>query len=108
MGIWDGWIKSAVPGFLVVLGAAAAAPIVLPALAGIARPLAKAALRLYFEMADDVREVVADHQPQRRKSPGLVQHLLSGKTEELVTQGLAGEAEDTVAETVVAMVAEIL
>ena len=72
------------------------------------RPLAKAALRLYFEMADDVREVVAHHQPQRRKSPGLVQHLLSGGTGELVTQGLEVEAEDTVAETVVAMVAEIL
>ena len=108
MSIWDGWIKSAVPGFLVVLGAAAAAPIVLPALAGIARPLAKTAIRFYFEVADDVREVVAQHQPQRHRSPGLVQHLLSGGTGELVTQGLEVEAEDTVAETVVAVVAEIL
>ncbi len=108
MGLGDGWIKSAVPGFLTVLGAAAAAPIVLPALAGIARPLAKAAIRFYFEVADDVREVVAQHQPQRHRSPGLIQHLLSGGTGELVTQGLEVEAEDTVAETVVELVAEIL
>ena len=108
MGIWDDWIKSAVPGWLMVLVAAAAAPIVLPALAGIARPLAKAAIRLYLEVADDVREVVAHHQPARRPPPGLVHHLLSGGTEELVTQGLEVEAEDTVAETVVELVAEIL
>ena len=108
MGIWDGGIKSAFPGFLVVLGAAAAAAVILPALARIARPVTKAGIRLYFDLADDIQEVVAHHQPQRRQSPGLVHHLLSGGTEELVTQGLEVEAEDTVAETVVAMVAEIL
>ena len=59
MGLLDDGLKSAGASLLVVLGAAAAAPIVLPALAGIARPLAKAAIRLYFEVADDVREVVA-------------------------------------------------
>ncbi len=108
MGIWDEGITSAVPGLLTVLGAAAAAAIVLPALAGISRPLAKAAIRLYFEVADDVREVVAHHQPQRRKSPNVALHLLGGGAEELVMQGLEAEAEDTVAETVVTMVAEIL
>ena len=108
MGIWDDGIKFTFPGFLLVLAAAAAAPIVLPALAGIARPLTKAAIRLYFDLANDVREVMAHHHPSRHKPPGLVHHLLSGGTEELVTQGLEVEVEDTVAETVVAVVAEIL
>ena len=108
MGIWDDWIKSAGPGLLVALGAAAAAAVILPALARIVRPATKAAIRLYFDLADDVQGVVAQHQPARRLPPGLVHHLLSGGTEELVTQGLAVEAEDTVTETVVAVVAEIL
>ncbi len=108
MEIWDNGIKAALPGILVVLGTAAAAAVILPALARIARPGTKAAIRLYFDLADDVQEVVANHQPARRKPPGFVHHLLSGGTEELVTQGLEVEAEDTVAETVVAVVAEIL
>lgn len=104
----DDGLKSGGASLLVVLGAAAAAPIVLPALALIARPLAKAVIRFYFAVADDIREVVTHHQPRRRKSPGLAHHLLSGGTEELVSQGLEVEAEETVAETVVTMVAEIL
>jgi hypothetical protein len=106
--IWDDGIKFALPGFLVVLGAAAAAPFILPTLAKIARPVTKAAIRLYLDLANDVQEVVAHHQPARRQPPGLVHHLLSGGTEELVTQGLEVEAEETVAESVVALVAEIL
>lgn len=108
MGIGDGWIKSALPGFLVVLGTAAAAPVILPALARIARPPTKAALRLYFDLADDVQEVVAHHQPRRRQPPGLVRHLLGGGTEEVVTQELEVEAEETLAETVLEGIAEIL
>ncbi len=108
MGLWDEGIKSALSGFLGVLGTVAAAPIVLPALAGIARPLAKAAIRLSLEVADDIREVVAHHQPRRRQAPGLVHHLLSGGTEELVTAGLESEAEKSVVETAVAVVAAVL
>ena len=108
MGLLDDGLKSGGASLLVVLGAAVAAPFVLPALALIARPLAKAAIRFYFEVADDIREVVAHHQPPRRQPPGLVLHLLGGGAEELVTQGLEVEAEETVVETVVTVVAEIL
>lgn len=107
MGLWDEGIKLAVPGFLVALGAALAAPIVLPALARIARPVAKEAIRLYFDLADDVQEVVAHH--HRRGNPaGLFHHLLSAGSEELVAQELELEAGGPVAENVVAVVAEIL
>jgi hypothetical protein len=108
MGLLDNGFKAAGAGLLVVVGAAAAAPIVLPAVAGIFRPLAKAVIHLAFEVADDIREVAAHHRPQRHKSPSLVHHLLSGGTEELVTQGLEVEAEESVAESVAAVVAEIL
>lgn len=108
MGLFDSGLKSMGAGLLVVLGTAVAAPIILPALAGVARPLAKAAIRFYFDLADDIREVVADHHPQRRKSPHLVRELLSGGTEELVTEGLGVGAEESVVETVVTVMAEIL
>jgi hypothetical protein len=108
VGLLDNGLTSAGAGLLVILGTMAAAPIVLPALAGIARPLAKAAIRFSFEVADDIRDVVAHHQPRRHQTPGLVHHLLCGGTEELVTQGLEVGAEDSVAETVAAVVAEIL
>ncbi len=108
MGIWDDGIKSAVPGFLVVVGAAAAAIVILPALARIARPVAKAALRLYFDLADDVQEVVAHHQVRRGNHPGLFHHLLSEGCEELVGEELEVEAEETMAETVLEGIAEIL
>jgi hypothetical protein len=108
MGLLDNGLKSGGASLLAVFGAVALFPIILPALAGIARPLAKAAISFYLEVADDIREVVAHHQPQRRKSPDLVHHLLSGGTEELLTQGLEVGAEETVTETLLTVVAEIL
>lgn len=104
----DNGLKSGGASLLAVLGMVAVFPIILPALAGIARPLAKAAISFYFEVADDIRDVVAHHQPQRGKPAGLIPHLLSGGTEELVAAGLEAEAEESVAETLVTVVAEIL
>ncbi len=108
MGLLENGLKSGGAGLLAVLGTVAVFPIILPALAGLARPLTKAAIRFYFEVADDIQEVVAGHQLQRRKSPGLVHHLLSGGTEELVAQGLEVGTEDSVTETLLTVVAEIL
>ena len=108
MGIWDDGIKSAVPGFLVVMVAAVAASVILPPLARIARPVTKAAIRLYFDLADDVQEVVAHHQVRRGNYPGLFHNLLSGGTEELVAEELEVEGEETMAETVLEGIAEIL
>jgi hypothetical protein len=108
MGLGDGGLKSAASSLLVVLGVAVAAPIVLPALAQIFRPLAKAAIHLYLDVAADIGEVVAHHRPRRGQGAGLMPHLLSGGTEELVTSGLEAEAEGELAETVAEVVAEIL
>ncbi|MFZ5450809.1 MAG: hypothetical protein ACOZF2_02880 [Thermodesulfobacteriota bacterium] len=108
MELWDGGLKSTASTLLVVLGAAVAAPIVLPLLAQITRPVAKAAIHLYLDLAADIQEVVAHHQPRRSKRAGLIPHLLTGGTEELVTAGLEAEAEGSLAETVAAVVVEIL
>jgi hypothetical protein len=108
MGLGDGGLKSAASSLLVVIGAVAAAPIVLPLLAKIARPVAKAAIHLYLDVAADIREVVAHHRPPRGNPAGLIPHLLSGGAEELVTSGLEADAEGSLAETVAEVVVEIL
>ena len=107
MGIGDDGIKSAVPGFLVVMVAAAAASVILPPLARIARPVTKASIRLYFDLADDVQEVVAPHQVRRGNHSGLFHNLLSGRSEELLAEELEVETEETRAETVLEGIAEI-
>jgi hypothetical protein len=107
MGLGNGAFKSA-SNLLLVLGAAVAAPLVLPVLARIARPAAKAAIHLYLDLAADLREVVAQHQPRRSKPPALIPHLLSGGTEELVTAGLEAGEEESLVETVATVVVEIL
>jgi hypothetical protein len=107
MGLWDDGL-TACPSLLPVLGTALALPILLPALAKVARPLTKAAIRLYLEVADDVREVVAQHQPWRGRSPIQIHDLLSGEAQGIVAEGLEIEAEESVAETVAAVVVGIL
>jgi hypothetical protein len=60
MGLFDDGLKSSVPSILVVLGVALAAPIVLPAVAAISRPLAKTLIRGYLVLADTVKEFAAE------------------------------------------------
>ena len=108
MGLWDGGLRYTASSLLVVLGAAAAAPIVLPVLAQIARPVAKAAIHLYLDVTADIREVVAHHQPRRSKPAPLIPHLLTGGAEELVTAGLEAGEEGSLLETVAVAAVEIL
>lgn len=108
MRLWDEAIKFAVPASMVALGAALATPILLSALVKIARPVAKEAIRLYLDLADDVQEVVAQHRGRLEKPPRLSHHLLSGVSEELVTNELEVEAEETLADTVLEGIVEIL
>lgn len=107
MELLNGALKSAGSSLLAVLGAAAAAAIMLPLLAKIARPAAKAAIHLYLDVAEDVQEVVAQHRPRRSKPASLIPRLISDQTGELVAAGLEAEAEGSLAEAVVAVV-EIL
>lgn len=60
MGTFDSGMKGAVPSILVVLGVALAAPIVLPAVAAVSRPLAKTLIKGYLALADTVKEYAAE------------------------------------------------
>jgi hypothetical protein len=60
MGMFDNGIKGTVPSILVILGVALAAPIVLPAVAAVSRPLAKTLIKGYLALADTVKEYAAE------------------------------------------------
>jgi hypothetical protein len=60
MAVLDKGLKSAVPSILVVLGVALAAPIVLPAVAAVSRPLAKTLIRGYLTLSDMAKEFAAE------------------------------------------------
>ncbi len=60
MALFDNGLKSSLPSILVVLGVAMAAPIVLPAVAAVSRPLAKTLIKGYLALADTVKEYAAE------------------------------------------------
>jgi hypothetical protein len=60
MATFDEGLKGAVPSMLVVLGVALAAPLVLPAVAAVSRPLAKTLIKGYLALADTVKEYAAE------------------------------------------------
>ncbi|MGA8573698.1 MAG: DUF5132 domain-containing protein [Desulfobaccales bacterium] len=60
MAVMDNGLKGAVPSILVVLGVALAAPIVLPAVAAVSRPLAKTLIRGYLTLSDMAKEFAAE------------------------------------------------
>jgi hypothetical protein len=60
MATSDEGFRGAVPSILVVLGVALAAPIVLPAVASVSRPLAKTLIKGYLALAETVKEYSAE------------------------------------------------
>ena len=60
MAITDNGLKGAVPSILVVLGVVLAAPIVLPAVAAVSRPLAKTLINGYLTLSDMAKEYAAE------------------------------------------------
>ena len=60
MATFDDGFKGAVPSILVVLGVAMAAPIVLPAVAAVSRPLAKTLIKGYLALAETAKEYAAE------------------------------------------------
>jgi hypothetical protein len=60
MAVLDNGLKGAVPSILVVLGVALAAPIVLPAVAAVSRPLAKTLIKGYLVLSDMAKEFDAE------------------------------------------------
>ena len=64
MGLFEDGLKGSTGSILVILGVALAAPIVLPAVASVSRPLAKSLIRGYLALADTVKEFAAEAQEQ--------------------------------------------
>ncbi len=64
MGLFEDGLKGSTGSILVILGVALAAPIVLPAVASVSRPLAKTLIRGYLALADTVKEFAAEAQEQ--------------------------------------------
>jgi len=60
MALFDDMLKGGLPGVLLGLGVALAAPVLLPAAAAGARPLAKALIKGGLVVVETVREVVAE------------------------------------------------
>jgi hypothetical protein len=60
MAVLDNGLKGSVPSILVVLGVVLAAPIVLPAVAAVSRPLAKTLIRGYLTLSDMAKEFAAE------------------------------------------------
>ena len=60
MALFDDMLKGGLPGVLLGVGVALAAPVILPAAAAGARPLAKALIKGGILVAATVREVVAE------------------------------------------------
>jgi hypothetical protein len=60
MALLDDMLTGGIPGVLIGIGVALAAPVVLPAAAAGAKPLAKALIKGGFVVVDTVREVVAE------------------------------------------------
>jgi hypothetical protein len=64
VALFEDGLKGSTGSILVILGVALAAPIVLPAVASVSRPLAKALIKGYLALADTVKEFTAEAQEQ--------------------------------------------
>jgi len=64
MALFEDGLSGSTKSILVILGVALAAPIVLPAVASISRPLAKTLIKGYLTLTDMVKEFSAEAQEQ--------------------------------------------
>ena len=60
MGLFEDGLKGFGPSLLMSVGAVIAAPVVIPAVMGGLRPLAKTAIRGYLYLSDSLRETIAE------------------------------------------------
>ena len=88
MALLDNLLESGVSGVLLGVGVALAAPILLPAAATGARPLAKALIKGYLALADTVKEVVAEAGEQ---VSDLVAEAQAGRANGSAAQAATGE-----------------
>jgi hypothetical protein len=87
-------LKGPGAGFLVGLGVVILAPVVLPLVAQVVRPLAKAALHGYFTLVDELQSLAADDED---KATPVLGTLVSAGVEEAAAtaEEVAAEAEVT-------------
>jgi Protein of unknown function (DUF5132) len=86
MALFNDMLKGGVPGVLVGLGVALAAPVLLPAAATGVRPLAKALIKGGLVVAETVREVVAEAGEQLSDLMAEVQEERTSATTEQRTE----------------------
>lgn len=60
MGLLEDGVKGLAPSLLISIGAVIAAPIVIPAVMGGMRPLAKTAIKGYLFLSDSLKEAMAE------------------------------------------------
>jgi len=87
------------------VGVALLAPIVVPALAKAARPLAKALLHGYFDLVDELKSLAADDD---KKPTPVLGSLVSAGFEEAATAAGEAAVEEGVADAVVEGVVAVL
>jgi hypothetical protein len=97
-------LKRPVSGVLVGVGVVLLAPIVLPAVARAARPLAKAALHGYFALVEGVKSLASKEEKELKPVVG---HLVAAGVEEAAVVGEEA-VEEGVAEAIVEGVATAL
>lgn len=85
-------------GFLVGVGVVILAPVVLPALARAARPLAKAVLHGYFDLVDELKSLAADNE---KKPTPVLGALVTAGVEETATAAGEAAVEEGVADAIV-------
>jgi hypothetical protein len=90
VGLFDEGLKGSTGSILVILGVALAAPIVLPAVASVSRPLAKSLIRGYLALADTVKEFAAEAQEQ---VSDLVAEVKAERTASMATEAATAKAK---------------
>jgi aspartate/tyrosine/aromatic aminotransferase len=92
MALFEDGLSGSTKGILVVLGVVLAAPIVLPAVASVSRPLAKTLIKGYLALTDMVKEFSAEAQEQ---VGDLVAEVKAERTAEVAAAGAAGATHAT-------------
>lgn len=109
--MFDELLKRPITGLLTVAGSVLLAPVLLPAVARITRPMAKAVLRVYFDLVNDVHEEMTEYQlyKRRKKKPGaLATRALSEGAQGLLVEEVEIEAEESATEAIIEALGEVL
>jgi hypothetical protein len=98
-------LKGSGGAFLLGVGAVLLAPVVLPVVGQVIRPLAKAALHGYFNLVDELKSLAADDEPSAAPVLG---SLVGAGVEQAATHTGEAVVDEEVGEAVVEGVITIL